>query len=796
MWLQINPNWQIDTVSLLIGVAVGFGLTVAGMWLRPYLQRTWLRISGWLWERLAYLQAGAEVRYRAETAEFVQIHHLGKTWGQLDQLFVSPRLLAPITEIDPTNPPDWGVGQLHLLWPSLAAGIATPVPPTITTKQLLLSSRRVLVANEAGCGKTTLLAYGAYRCATAKPGGDDELLAPTLPAFVHLAELDIKPETADPLAPLTAALQKRSNPLTATGLPGIIQQKARAGNLLLLLDGWDECAAAQRPFFANWLHQLLTKFPNIRVIMAAPLTGYGALLDLDFTLTSLLPWRPEQVEPFAAQWTKTANISQPPRMLHYWRPGQSALQNSLRYWLIAFSKERPNRDYDTLQTALTLLNNNQKPDDQTLHFWQRVAFTLLTQGKLALTPAEITAVAETAPGDKSTAAKLVKDLPHNLLFITLPNGNYRFLGQTWRDFLAAQHIAQKGVSETELAHLTDPDWATVWRFYVAQAGATELANRLLEAKEATPTRDMLFQVAGWLPEAPDTGEWRRQILILLGQIIRQPTFAYALRHRAVAALAQTGEPGVFTFLQQLTERSDPLLRQAGVAGLPHLGAEKSVEQLVKFLEDGDKLVRQTAVSALAWLNHPSAERPLLGVLVGSDETTRQAAAVGLATNGSQGMEILKEALEDEDPRVRRAAVEGLSTLSEPWVMPLLVNMERHDKDWAVRSAATDALETLRSRDKIAIWKPLQAHRQPWLVEYAAKEGRIVPEGAATRPFLVQILTDAASPVARMTAAMILGQLPARDALPALETATRDAEQPVREAAFTTICLLHRAYGNG
>jgi HEAT repeat protein len=438
------------------------------------------------------------------------------------------------------------------------------------------------------------------------------------------------------------------------------------------------------------------------------------------------------------------------------------------------------------------------PDKLTLAFWQRVAYTLVSEEKLSLTQPELSLLVEETLAsqenvERGEAARLQKAVSKNSLFITWANGSVSFMSPVWRNFLAASFVAQNGPPDGVSHRLADPNWTDIVAFYVGQKGATELATRLLGAKEQSLTRDALFQVASWMPEATDGGEWRRQTMILLGQIIRQVSFAYALRQRAAIALVQTGEPGIFTFVSQLLERSDPFLRHLGTAALSHFGSEKAIELLAKMLEDGDSQVRKTAAYALSWIQHPMTEKPLLTALIQGDEEMSRIAAEGLAWNGSEGVEILKEAIEDDDLQVRRAAIQGLALRDEEWIAPLLVEIERNDSEWVVKAAATEALEVIRTRAKPPPWQTVPVGKQSWLVRHAAQEGRSVPKGDATLPYLVQIMTEFSGAKQRAAAASSLGQIAAWDALPALETAVRDANRQVSEAAFTTLCLLRRAY---
>jgi HEAT repeat protein len=827
--LPFSAGWRFDLSSLLFGLLLGLLLAFIVRRLRPWLRLRRQKIAGRVRNTLAWMRSGVEVRFQSEMVEYVLNHHQGHRWAKLDQIFVPPRLLIPPQETDPKPPSDWGASQLNYLWPDLASNIVTPAPLSIGIRELLLAGRRTILSGPAGSGKSTLLAYCAYLCGAATADGPYAALFPIVPVFVHLAELELDraegSETGDevklgePVARLAAALQKRSSPITSSGVKGMLQQRLKSGKLLLLLDGWDEIPVPSRAVATDWLANLLEEHPQIAVIVATSVTGYGPLLELGFAFTGLLPWRAGQVEKFGANWAKSYPLSQSPRASYYWRPGQSAIQNSLRIWLFAASGKANGKEFQRLkgwnelvERGLELFSQqvdekdqasdggNHAPDQHTLSLWERMGYELVSEGKLSLTKAEIATLVQEVLSqqpamDRAKSSQLAKSLANTDLFITWPNETVSFLCPVWRDFMAASHMSKSGLHEEAARQAMNPHWQGALRHYVGLNGATELATQLLSVKEQSLTRDALFQVASWMAEAPDGGEWRRQTMILLGQIIRQASFAHALRQRAAAALVQTGEPGIFTFITQLLERSDPFLRQIGTAALSHIGSERAIELLEKLLEDGDPQVRMTAVRALTWIANPLTEQPLLMALIHGDDDMSRIAAKGLAQNGSEGIEILREAIEDDDLRVRRAAIQGLTLIEEAWVRPALVEIERTDDEWVVKSAASEALEMISVRAKPSPWQPLAVDQQGWLVRHAALEERSVPKGSATLPYLVQILAESSGAEQRALAATSLGQLAKVAALPALETAVRDSDKQVSEAAYTTMCLIRRAYAD-
>lgn len=806
---QLGVFGRLDGLSLLIGLVLGFLLAVLGRryWPRLHRYRRWLR--AWWQARLSRLRAGAEARLLQETAVYAQRLHLGRAWADLSDVFVPPLLYTLPPEYDPDARQDWGPTMLPYLWPDAAWTMAGPPPPTLTVRQLLQNGRLVLLVAPPGAGKTTLLAHCAYRCALAQPDGEDESLHGTAPAFLRLDELDL---TLEPLTAVIAILQQRSTLLTGNSIRRWIDLKAKTGQLLLLLDGWEACGAERQTAVVQWLARLLEAYPAIRIFLTAQAWGYGPLHDLGFVWAGILPWQRGQVEQLAARWTRALSLGSAPKIDHFWRHGQDVFVTSLRFWSLALAESGkrprlPERQSDLLALALPLLADAppgpQRPrlplataviPPKVEQFWQAIAYQAVQSGCLNLPKERLLALADgLKESDEGSSRDWLASLNRSAIFIAQTGDSVGFLNEVWRDYLAACYLAQHGLAKDVLAQASEPRWSGVVRFYAGQCGGGPLAASLLAEKEVSPTRETLFQIASWLPEAADEGDWRRQILILLGQISRQATFPQVLRQRAVAALVQTRETGVTRFLEQLLQRSDPFLRQAGVAALPAIDPTRALSYLVDLLADVDERVRVTAVYTLFALNHPDTEQLLLATLIGEDERLSWAAARGFAAYGADGQAILKEALEDGDARVRRAAIQGCLHLEEPWVEPLLARVERQDPEWLVRSSATVALEEWRGRPRLNPWLAVRPEKQTWLLEYTTAVGWPPPKGAAILPFLVQILTELEKPALRAAAAASLGQILAQGASPALENASQDSDPQVREAAATALYLINRAY---
>jgi HEAT repeat protein len=184
---------------------------------------------------------------------------------------------------------------------------------------------------------------------------------------------------------------------------------------------------------------------------------------------------------------------------------------------------------------------------------------------------------------------------------------------------------------------------------------------------------------------------------------------------------------------------------------------------------------------------------VIQALLEPDEPLSWAAAEGLALNcTTDDMDILREAINDEAFTVRRAAVQGLSLLDEPWSIELLKKASIEDDQPVVKVAANEALQQMNLNGQAGKWQAPQPGDQAWLVSWAVEKGRMVPIGDAALALVLEALEDG-EPKIRAVAALTLGQVSARKATDALMNALKDADISVRTAAFVALCELDRAW---
>ena len=137
-----------------------------------------------------------------------------------------------------------------------------------------------------------------------------------------------------------------------------------------------------------------------------------------------------------------------------------------------------------------------------------------------------------------------------------------------------------------------------------------------------------------------------------------------VRSVCVQALTELAEDGrAPTPLIDALSDAEPGVVLSGIFALTYFPDNRALEPLCRFVESRrNVLFSENAMSQLGEMGNPKAVPTLLGVLLDTNNELSQSfgtAAIALARCGQAGFEALVSALENEDPRIRRAAVVGL-----------------------------------------------------------------------------------------------------------------------------------------
>jgi len=145
--------------------------------------------------------------------------------------------------------------------------------------------------------------------------------------------------------------------------------------------------------------------------------------------------------------------------------------------------------------------------------------------------------------------------------------------------------------------------------------------------------------------------------------------------------------------------------------------------------------------------------------------------------------MLRDAIDDQDTIVRRAAVLGLRRIgSEKWALDLLENSFLNDPEWIVKNAAEDAIQYLKANAPREVTAPAAPAELNWLVSWAAKQGSSVPpDQQGGLQILLRALSEGEELV-QAAAAAYLGRLGNVTVREELEKAVSSSSPQVREAA--------------
>ena len=203
-----------------------------------------------------------------------------------------------------------------------------------------------------------------------------------------------------------------------------------------------------------------------------------------------------------------------------------------------------------------------------------------------------------------------------------------------------------------------------------------------------------------------------------------------MRSDAAWDLGFVDDPRARAGLREALGDKDAAVRQAAVEGLGRLRDADSIGAIIERLGDRDRPVREAAAAcldgfgpaavdplaqavmaaadarrpgsaalgaaaALGRIGDDRAVDPLAALAHGRSDEGRTAAVAALTSLGlAAGLAPLREALADENPDVRKAALEGVASIAGNAARPLIEDRLKHETDPAVRSAALGILERL------------------------------------------------------------------------------------------------------
>lgn len=306
----------------------------------------------------------------------------------------------------------------------------------------------------------------------------------------------------------------------------------------------------------------------------------------------------------------------------------------------------------------------------------------------------------------------------------------------------------------------------------ARAALPELLN-LLGHSDAIVRREAAWTIG----RVGATGSAAAATAVELAKLTRDGDAR--VREQAAVALGRLGADAVKSLptVLELLKSPDATQRQTAALAAGDLvaaGGKEALKALVAAAEkDSDPTVRATAVRGLANVDHGSAKEVLAvcrKALDDSDPGVRLRAVETAATLGGQAEPLLRSALEQPIPLVRRTAFQALVGL-EPADLTTLLTERLSDRDWGISQLCAERLGTLGEAGRATVPTLCLAlkSRVKSVREAALKSLQTLdPDGVQIVPALTEALAEKNLPV-RAWAAEQLGKYRDRaaDAVPLL-----------------------------
>ncbi|HOT92783.1 MAG TPA: HEAT repeat domain-containing protein [Anaerolineae bacterium] len=792
---QPPQAWKFDLLSALIGAILALLLAFAVYQQRERIKRLGLK----LWSPLVNL------RNRAQASQ--EERYIGALQEALKELLL-------FTPADPTaifQPPTFAAP------PPLPASIdpksdtLIPEPLTITFAHLTDGYPKLIITGPQASGRTMALAMLVWQ--TVQRAGKKRPYE-RFPIWIDLKQWKNMPR-GQTLPPLERLVQ-----LAGLFMPSLIPKWAmthlRNEPSLILVDNWDILPPDERHVVARWIAEVSQSLPKSCWLVASGETGYGALVENGFVPLEIVPPSGETtVTALYNGWarllkmeTHTPSEEVLPTLIWATEAGASLLELTIRIIVYMQTQQLPLRPVDVLDrfldNCIPTPNLGEGQADLveqarvlTLDALSHLAKIHRLEGR-AFSQQEIYDFIGTLLPDDAAASKLegaVRRMLFDTHLLQREGKLWAPAHYVWDDFLTAWALTEDPIgADMAKTHLNDPTWALLLEFYAGLEDVTPLVNMLFNDALTYGNFESLLRAARWGILAPEDAPWRKSLMKVLAQTFTDAEIDKAMRLRIGHALALNGGEGARAFFIQVLRQPAVAIRAAALRGLGWTGSPREMPLFKGALQDPDLEIRQSAIKALGDMGTPGAARMLQDAMFEADEQLLPAIAEALSKT-PEGLNVLKQAADDESLLIRRTAAQGLSQVNQPWAIEMLQHMAREDKEWVVRSAAEIGLNVIKEQteNQAVVPAPPAVDQMEWLITWAAKQGLGLGVGAAALAMLERAITQG-DPTAKILGALTLMHIGCENHLALLEPLQQDYDVAVRHVAkYALQCIQKRYY---
>ena len=817
---MFRSNFTVDSISFWIGFIAATAFWFMARAVRPLIaqiREDWQKGR----EEAAMRNAsGTEDAHRQTVLKIAQGMHLAAPLFALDEIIITPKLVAPPPQIDPgeelviQDQTNIAIPYNHQD-PHLSSFYQTE---TLSIPEALSGGAHLAILGDPGVGKSVALAYVASLAAKESP--EMGVLHGAVPFLMHVADIELPyNEKSDVLDPLMPAITQNASLMGAARLPKFVHLMFNSGRALLLLDGLDELPQEQVRETVVYLAHLLKAFPKIRIITTVSPEYVDKLNRLGFASLALRTWSLVDQQTFLKKWgylwqnyvaletwVQAGPAQVDPLLLNEWISIKSAnltpLEFTLKTWGAYAGDGRGPTAMDAIETHLVRLSPTEAPIAALEMLAMQVSLTsqpIFDSRKARTWIKNFEPPEETLEPDEENTAEqgeektekvaptlnLINKMAESGLLSTHRTVHMRFTHPVFSGYLAGRGLSSYA---TDDRLIQQPTWSgrTISMHYIAAKGdASKLVSALLASPDPVLERNLLM-MGKWLRDAPRKSPWRGKVLTSLAKTRQDDTTPLVLRGQIVSSLARSGDPSVAALFRQLLKTQSAYNIQLAALGSGMMQDKKATDVLVKSLASIQNAYTLTAVClALGAIGTDAALEALAGALLQGDESLRRGAAEALANDATEGWAMLRDGLEMDDILVRRSVVYGLARIKEDWAVQLLSEIQVEDKEWAVRDIAKDILEKAELPNPRIPRKLPPPSETPWLISFAGKQNMGISPGApATDVLLLALKSDDVDE--SLAALRYLKRKPSEGIINALYHTMYQSNIEMREAIFLTL----------
>jgi len=814
--IQFFRNLRIHSTSFWIGFFAATLLWWVLRVLRPIFKKSWEFIKKGLGSTQKGKMGIIEYRFRSDIFQFAQGLHITANLFSLDEILITPRLMAPPIpfEIDIAPPYEEVVSTLIPYtpdWPEMAAAYDAH---TLDVFEALNVNGRIALIGVQGSGKTTTLAYIASIISRQHPQARD--LINYIPLLFNITDIDLTAlDKKDPLAVIIDGVSSQVSKKTRRRLPDMVRNALEKSNAILLLDGLDELKTDAITKVVNFLDLLLLKYPDTRIVVAADANHFDRLPQIGIVPISVSFWGRKHQLIFLQQWGKlwekfisrnkksTRIKSVDPRLINGWLLNMNAAVSPMDFtlcvWAAYSGDTRGPKRLDVFEAFIRRMSVNVPTTRIAMEILASsmiLNFTLfVTENKakewISDKLSRLKDYESALKDEPSFNKKILRDIniPRALkeakrtgIIIQRPNLKIGFAHPAIVGYLAGTSLTQNNQNPIFSQEL----WPLKNAVITSLRNFPELGHQIKKMLRGTDDPLVFDQMVlgRWLPNISKDIPERNTILKKFSHDLENEMLPMGIRIKVVTALANSCDPGIPALFRSLLNSENPNTRQLAVLGCGYLRDVKSILELTNIFGDVTK-VSQAACFALVNIGTKQALESVASALIRGDNQLRRAAAEAFSSHPGEGYPILKDGSTVEDFMTRRAIIYGLRKVNQPWATQILETLQVDDDQWAIKDAASQAIDDIMHTDPAIpkITSPLE--NLPWLIAFAGEREVGIGKGRLAFDMLIRVLEEGNHNeiLAALSQIQLRGET---EIFPILYTHYYGENHEIREAAYNTM----------